>query len=166
MIMSNLTTSRTENYNSSVGSIEYSLASVFILYQDGSQKRGQHTLRSTMVSAQATLIPSALGNPHNGFEVISPSYSSSHSSPHGPFTASAGKTNERGSLRSHYPGLDLFYTVSCFLLGNEVPTILYQSALSEKGSAQPSVDCSRCGMLKKYEMHSGFPCTRSVPEEV
>ena len=73
MIMSNLTTSRTENDNSSVGSIEYSLALASVLYQDGNKTRDKHTLRSTTVSAQATLMPSALGNPHNGFEVISPS---------------------------------------------------------------------------------------------
>ena len=73
MVMTNLTTSRTENDNSSVGRVEYSLTSASIQYQDVSEKRNKRTFRSTTVSAQATLIPSALGNPHNGLEVISPS---------------------------------------------------------------------------------------------
>jgi hypothetical protein len=73
MIMSDFTTSRTENDNSSIGGVEYGLTSAYILYQAETRESKRRTLRSTIVSAQATLIPSALGNPHNGFEVISPS---------------------------------------------------------------------------------------------
>jgi hypothetical protein len=73
MVMSHFTTSRTENDNSSVGGVEYGLASASILYHIETRASKKRTFRSTIVSAQATLIPSALGNPHNGFEVISPS---------------------------------------------------------------------------------------------
>jgi hypothetical protein len=34
------------------------------------------------------------------------------------------RQSKEDSLRFRYPGLSLFYIVSCFLLGNEVRTIL------------------------------------------
>jgi hypothetical protein len=52
------------------------------------------------------------------------------------------RQSKEDSLRSRYPGLSLFYIVFCFLLGNEVRTILCSSALSAEDQTRSGVDDS------------------------